>query len=280
MNNQFTVHLVSNASMDIFRENTMASFRNQLAGPLELTGSWQVALESIIFPTSIKNVTSVKIKEYPDDGYITDSISKVDEKKTKREIPAGIYKNVFDLLNAVVQDTTLQRFEYIIDPVTDKLTLKFAAREGISFEDEEIPSILGFKLPRDFIGYRHVGYKMDTQLYGQDNVPNEHTGIYPVDIACGSQLMFLYVDIIEHQYVGNVKAPILKIIDTERRLKNGSLTVTTPIQQKTFETPDFKPLLFHNIQNINVELRTGTGKIVLFLGVGKLFVNPLFKRVD
>ena len=83
MNNQFTVHLVSNASMDIFRENTMASFRNQLAGPLELTGSWQVALESIIFPTSIKNVTSVKIKEYPDDGYITDSISKVDEKKNK-----------------------------------------------------------------------------------------------------------------------------------------------------------------------------------------------------
>ena len=120
MNNQFTVHLVSNASMDIFRENTMASFRNQLAGPLELTGSWQVALESIIFPTSIKNVTSVKIKEYPDDGYITDSISKVDEKKTKREIPAGIYKNVFDLLNAVVQDTTLQRFEYIIDPLQTK----------------------------------------------------------------------------------------------------------------------------------------------------------------
>ena len=92
--------------------------------------------------------------------------------------------------------------------------------------------------------------------------------------------MFLYVDIIEHQYVGNVKAPILKIIDTERRLKNGSLTVTTPIQQKTFETPDFKPLLFHNIQNIKVELRTETVKLVPFLGVGKVIVNLLFKRVD
>ena len=91
MNNQFTVHLVSNASMDIFRENTMASFRNQLSGPLELTGSWQVALESIIFPTSIKNVTSVKIKEYPDDGYITDSISKVDEKKKQN----GKYQPVY-----------------------------------------------------------------------------------------------------------------------------------------------------------------------------------------
>ena len=232
------------------------------------------------FQQALKMLHPLKSKSIQMMDTLQTASLKLTRKKTKREIPAGIYKNVFDLLNAVVQDTTLQRFEYIIDPATDKLTLKFAAREGISFEDEEIPSILGFKLPRDFIGYRHVGYKMDTQLYGQDNVPNEHTGIYPVDIACGSQLMFLYVDIIEHQYVGNVKAPILKIIDTERRLKNGSLTVTTPIQQKTFETPDFKPLLFHNIQNIKVELRTETGKLVPFLGVGKVIVNLLFKRVD
>ena len=275
-NHQFTVHLVSSASMNIFRDNTMASFRNQLAAPLELEGTWQVALESIIFPTSIKNVTSVKIREHPDQAYLEDSISKVEIKDTIREIPEGIYKNINDLLDTIADGTSLQRFNYNIDPITDKLTLEFAPREGISFEDEQIPSILGFQLPRDLFDYRHVGFK--TAPYG--NVENKHTGRYPVDIVCGSHIIFLYIDIIEHQFVGDVKAPVLKIIDTERRLKNGSLALLAPIQQKTFEKLVFKPLLFHNIQNIQAELRSETGKLVPFLGSGKVIVNLIFKRVN
>ena len=47
---------MSNASMDIFKNNTLASFRNQLAQPLQLEGKWQVALESVIFPTNIQNL--------------------------------------------------------------------------------------------------------------------------------------------------------------------------------------------------------------------------------
>ena len=61
----FSIHLVSSASMDVFKNNTLASFCNQLAQPLQLEGKWQVALESIIFPANIKNVTSTLIKEYP-----------------------------------------------------------------------------------------------------------------------------------------------------------------------------------------------------------------------
>lgn len=276
MSQQFTVHLVSSASMNIFRDNTMASFRNQLAAPLDLAGLWHVALESIIFPTSIKNVTSVKMQDYPDQDYIPGAISKVEVKDTTNEIPAGIYRNVNDLLETISATTSLRRFGYMIDPITDKLTLEFAPREGISFEDEQIPSILGFELPLNGLGHRYLGYKNNLK----EDAENKHIGKYPVDIACGSQLIFLYVDIIEPQFVGDVKAPILKIIDTERRLKNGSLQVTTPVQHKTYEVQDFKPLLFHNIQNIKVELRTETGKLVPFLGVGKVIVNLLFKRVS
>ena len=41
---EFTIDLISNASMGIFTNNTMAKFRNQLAQPLQLDGDWQVAL--------------------------------------------------------------------------------------------------------------------------------------------------------------------------------------------------------------------------------------------
>ena len=93
--------------MNIFRDNTMASFRNQLAAPLELEGTWQVALESIIFPTSIKNVTSVKIREHPDQAYFEDSISKVEIKDTIREIPEGISKKINALLDTIADGTSL-----------------------------------------------------------------------------------------------------------------------------------------------------------------------------
>ena len=47
--------------METNPQNTMACFRNVLAEPLQLEGDWRAALAEIIFPTSIKNVTT---KEY------------------------------------------------------------------------------------------------------------------------------------------------------------------------------------------------------------------------
>ena len=48
---EFTVDLISTASMEKFGNNTMAKFRNQLAQPFMLEGEWQVALTS--FPSNI-----------------------------------------------------------------------------------------------------------------------------------------------------------------------------------------------------------------------------------
>ena len=64
INKEFTIDLISNASMGIFTNNTMAKFRNQLAQPLQLDGDWQVALASISFPSNINNVNSAEIVAY------------------------------------------------------------------------------------------------------------------------------------------------------------------------------------------------------------------------
>ena len=37
----------------------MATFRNLLAQPIHLQGAWRVALAEIIFPASIKNLTTI-----------------------------------------------------------------------------------------------------------------------------------------------------------------------------------------------------------------------------
>ena len=57
---EFDIYLESTGSMDTYHTNTMACFRNVLAEPLYLEGDWRVAIAEIIYPSSIKNVTTIE----------------------------------------------------------------------------------------------------------------------------------------------------------------------------------------------------------------------------
>ena len=93
---------------------------------------------------------------------------------------------------------------------------------------------------------------------------------YPVDVCAGTHLMFIYLDIIHYQIVGDTKAPLLRVIDTNRRVKNGYACTIEPNHRKVFSNLDFKKLLVNIISNISVNLRTETGGIVPFAGGGKV----------
>ena len=53
----FTITLVSSASMNVFKNNTLANFKNLLSEEINLQGEWRVAFTEITFPTQINNVT-------------------------------------------------------------------------------------------------------------------------------------------------------------------------------------------------------------------------------
>ena len=63
----FTITLVSSASMNIFNNNSLASFKNILSENIDLQGEWRVALTEITFPTHINNVTDTKLVYYKKD---------------------------------------------------------------------------------------------------------------------------------------------------------------------------------------------------------------------
>ena len=115
----------------------------------------------------------------------------------------------------------MKQFEYDFDTVTQKLVLKFEPNEGLSFEGEEVPSILVFNVKRDISDHAfiHIGYKSENA----GNPLNRYVRDLPVDITRGSQLIFVCIDIIEHQNVEEVRAPVIKISESERRLRNGSI---------------------------------------------------------
>ena len=98
-----------------------------------------------------------------------------------------------------------------------------------NFLSTQILSLLGFKGVRDGTVF-HIGYKQGSSK--QSSFTNQ--GIiadYPVDACAGTQLIFIYLDIIHYQIVGDTKAPLLRVIDTNRRVKNGYTCTIEPIHR-------------------------------------------------
>ena len=218
---ELTTDSISNASMEVFGENTMAKILNQLAQPFILDGEWQVALSSIAFPSNINNVNSNVLVLNKNSGAELDASNNRSEHL--RKIRQGVYSSLDQPMDELRRLAQLKEFDFAFDKITHKLVLQFGANECFSFEKEKFPSILGFKGIKDnsHDGYIHVGYKSHKTF-------NRHQSDFPVDITCGSQLIFVFIDVIEHQNIGDVRAPVIKVIESERLLRNGSINTVTP----------------------------------------------------
>ena len=121
-----------------------------------------------------------------------------------RKIRTGIYNSWEDLVSEIVRIAKLKQFDRNFDMITQKLVLRLGENAGLSFQDNEIPSFLGFKGNPDPLhsGFVHIGYTKNVEN-GNPNAPNRHLANFPVDITCGSQLIFVYIEIIEYQHVGD-----------------------------------------------------------------------------
>ena len=109
-----------------------------------------------------------------------------------RKIRKGIYSSLDQIMDEIRRIAQFKEFDFTFDKIIHKLVSQFGANEGFSFENEEVPSILGFNGIKDNSnGYIHIGYKSHKTL-------NRHQRDFPVDITCGSQLIFVYIDVIEY----------------------------------------------------------------------------------
>ncbi len=269
---EFTVYLVSSASMDLFPDNTMASFRTMLRESLNLDGEWRVALSEITYPSFIRNVTNGVFRAFKNYEVEENGQKKWNERVQQGEeqyIPEGWYPNPQDLLDQLALFSLLD-FEPYINEGDQLVRIKFKRPgDGITFTNNEIPSLLGLESEKDYhSGKASIGY--------QNQERNAVFATHPADMTAGTQLLFVYLDIIEYQAVGDTKAPLLQVIAVNRTHQNSQ----SPLETLRFTNLDFKKLLSHNIQTMRVELRTETGQLVPFEGTGKVLLTLKFKSLN
>ena len=114
---EFTVHVISSASMQIFGSNTLASFRNFFNDEIQLSGDWRVALSEIIFPTKIEHVVNgdliaYSLKGYEDSQKISSDASVISRPYNgeKLSFMTGNFDNINQLLGTIKRTVGLPNF--------------------------------------------------------------------------------------------------------------------------------------------------------------------------
>ena len=93
----FTVELVSNASEQLFPDNTLSSFTNFLKEQLKLDGQWEVAISETSYPSMYQSVTEGKFM------FFNKNISKSSD---FYYLEPGLYpsiRNIVEAMNTLIQ---------------------------------------------------------------------------------------------------------------------------------------------------------------------------------
>ena len=195
----------------------MSSFKNYFNEEINLEGDWRVALSEIKFPAKINQVNKSDLKIFSSEGLKFyeksipfDAVSRPYGGE-RAIIGTGSYENRDHLLRYINSATGLPHFDNQFNKFNGVLYLFFGKNEGITFPDNEIPSILGFSGTHGGFGY-HIGYKMlETfeNLTMADDEEKTFASDYLFDLSAGKQLIFIYVNLIEYQYIGDTEAPLI-----------------------------------------------------------------------
>ena len=88
----FTIELVSNASGELFPDNTLSSFTNFSPEQVNLEGQWEVAISETSYPSMYQNIT---------EGYLKFFDEKFSKSTSTYNLEPGLYTSITDIVEAM-----------------------------------------------------------------------------------------------------------------------------------------------------------------------------------
>ena len=257
MDDSFILEVVSNASPNVYPNNTISSFSNFLPEQINLDDGWEVALSEIAYPNLYHNVSDGRFR------YKHDSL---DKDLQIYEIPAGLYHSLNDILAAmreVAAPTKTIDFTWRVNNRTQHVDITlpddFSALNIIS---PDLTHILSFP--------------MSILLNGK----GPHKSHFPVDLVRFHAIL-IYMDIIDHVIVGDSKVPLLRSFPFICKMKNSDIVTQQYMNYHTFSNLHYKKLIKHSFHSIQAELRTNTtGEFIPFVAIGYTRLTLLFRKIS
>ena len=260
----FTIELVSKASSQLFRNNTLSSFTIFLPEQVKLDGQKEVAISEIFYPSTYQNVTEGNFLFY-------------DEKLSKTTeayyLEPGLYSCITDIveaMNTLIQERNNHR-DYCIPVKVSRVTQKL--KVYLAHEESSL-AIFSTNLGHIFGG----DVRNDLGIIMRGKRPHEPT--FAHDIVRIQSLMF-YTDIVEYNIVGNTKAPLLCCFLFISKLKSGDIITTGQnMNYQTFSNLQFRRLLEDSFHSIHIDLRNKSSEKIRFFSVGITRLVFMFRKVS
>ena len=118
----------------------------------------------------------------------------------------------------------------------------------------------------------------DSGILMRGEEPHEPTFAY--DIVRIHSLM-IYTDIVEYNFVGDTKAPLLRCFPFISKLKSGDIITTGQyMNYQTFSNLQFRRLLKKSFHSIHIDLRDTSGEKIAFGLVGITRLVLMFRKVS
>ncbi|MCP4493002.1 MAG: hypothetical protein GY820_37735 [Gammaproteobacteria bacterium] len=262
----FFITLPSNTKVE---GNKTSDYRCPLAHPVDIDGQWQVGLAGIQYPSTWENVFSGEWLEF--------NLRSTELKMVRITIPRGKYETIEVLINKINElldeywDAEIEkngdveeidnlsiarnciRFMYMSQ--MNKVKVRIAAYYGnhLSFS-RNMQVMLGFE-----------EYVITTTGGGvHDVVAKDH----PKFVSMLSS-MYVYTNIIESQFVGDVKVPLLKIVPVHQNVQN--------VVDIEYPNIHYVNVLCKHFSSIEISIKGDTGELFPFTD-GKVIVKLHFRK--
>ena len=270
----FYLTLPSNSSEQYFPDNTMTEFTTKLASTIDLTGEWEVGLAEIMFPRSWYTIPKKGLKIQVESAlWFNEEYTAYGQERSQREpidinIKGGYYNTVDELVREINQ-AAARAFAhaklYPNDPVSPpvfeykrnarKVFITMTSQMGIEFPPE-LETILGLAPEQN-------------PLYNSSGDISKIGGHYTCDLQSGIHALYVYCDVLQFTHVGDIKAPLLRVVDSE----GGTGDVVT----RYYERPRYIPLQKKNFEAIQIVIRDDLGEKIQFES-GKVLLTLHFRR--
>ena len=144
----FTIELVSNASVELFPDNTLSSLTNFLPEQVNLEVQWEVAISEKSYPSMYQNITEGKFKFFD---------KKLSRYMSTYSIEPGLYTSITDIveaMNTLIQERNNHNETCITVKVsrrTQKVVIMLADdSSGLAFCSTDLGHIFGNNVGNEF----------------------------------------------------------------------------------------------------------------------------------
>jgi hypothetical protein len=271
--------LPSNSSHDHFPKNTLTEFTTKLPSTIELTSEWEVGLAEIMFPRSWYTI--------PKEGLIIitdrrecdmnwrramaerlrngENLTEEEENTIVRiKVNGGFYNSMEELVEELNQSSALAYLETRVNITPPTFYYKEMARRiyftiapGMSiYFPETLESVLGLT---------------SSQNPSCNSAREKVTvkGELSCNLQTGVQALYVYCDLLQFTYVGDIKAPLLRVVDSGGEAGD--------VVTRYYERPRYIPVQKKSFDTIQIIIRDDLGEKILFES-GKVLLTLHFRR--